>query len=35
MARIPDDELDPERPAGLNNVGLRNVDPLPLVFTPS
>jgi cytochrome P450 len=32
--RIPDYELDPDHPAGLNNVGIRNVDPLPLVFTP-
>lgn len=32
--RIPDYALDPATPAGLNNVGIRNVDPLPLVFTP-
>jgi cytochrome P450 len=33
-ARIPDYALDPSAPPGLNNVGIRNVDPLPLVFTP-
>jgi cytochrome P450 len=33
-ARIPDYELDPDRPPGLNNTAIRNVDPLPLVFTP-
>jgi hypothetical protein len=32
--RIPDYALDPARPAGINNVGIRNVDPLPVVFTP-
>jgi cytochrome P450 len=31
--RIPDYELDPATPPGLNNVGIRNVDPLPLVFS--
>jgi cytochrome P450 len=31
-ARIPDYALDPAAPVGLNNVGIRNVDPLPLVF---
>lgn len=34
-ARMPDYALDPDFPPGLNNVGIRNVDPLPLVFTPS
>jgi cytochrome P450 len=33
-ARIPDYTLDPERPPGLNNITIRNVDPLPLLFTP-
>jgi cytochrome P450 len=33
-ARIPDYRLDPHHPAGLNNTAIRNVDPLPLVFTP-
>jgi cytochrome P450 len=34
-ARIPDYELDPGHPPGLNNLGIRNVDPLPLVFVPA
>jgi cytochrome P450 len=34
-ARIPDYALDPGRPAGLNNTGIRNVDPLPVVFAPA
>jgi cytochrome P450 len=34
-SRIPDYALDPEAPAGLNNTAIRNVDPLPLVFTPA
>jgi cytochrome P450 len=34
-ARIPDYALNPSEPAGLNNVGIRNVDPLPLVFAKS
>jgi cytochrome P450 len=33
-ARIPDYRPDPDKAAGLNNTGIRNVDPLPLVFTP-
>ncbi len=33
-ARLLDYRLDPDRAAGLNNVAIRNVDPLPLVFTP-
>jgi cytochrome P450 len=33
-SRIPDYQLDPDRAAGLNNTAIRNVDPLPLVFTP-
>jgi cytochrome P450 len=33
-ARIPDYTLDPDQPAGLNNTAIRNVDPLPLVFSP-
>jgi len=32
--RIPDYALDPDLAAGYNNVAIRNVDPLPLVFTP-
>ena len=32
--RIPDYAPDPELAAGYNNVAIRNVDPLPLVFTP-
>jgi cytochrome P450 len=32
-ARIPDYALDPAQPAGLNNTAIRNVDPLPLLFT--
>ena len=32
--RIPDYALDPEQPPGYNNTMIRNVDPLPLVFTP-
>ena len=32
-ARIPDYGLDPDRAPGLNNTAIRNVDPLPLVFT--
>jgi cytochrome P450 len=31
-ARIPDYALDPDHPAGINNIGIRNVDPLPVVF---
>ena len=34
-ARIPDYALDPANPPGLNNTAIRNVDPLPLVFTAS
>jgi cytochrome P450 len=33
-SRIPDYTLDPAHSAGINNIGIRNVDPLPLVFTP-
>ena len=33
-ARIPDYGLDPARPAGINNTGIRDVDPLPIVFSP-
>jgi cytochrome P450 len=33
-ARIPDYALDPAHPAGINNTGIRNVDPLPVVFAP-
>ena len=33
--RIPDYALDPEREPGYNNIAIRNVDPLPLVFTPA
>ena len=32
--RIPDYALDPELAPGYNNVAIRTVDPLPLVFTP-
>lgn len=32
--RIPDYSLDPDRPPGYNNIAIRTVDPLPLVFTP-
>jgi len=32
--RIPDYTLDPEHAPGYNNVAIRTVDPLPLVFTP-
>ena len=32
--RIPDYALDPDRTPGYNNVAIRTVDPLPLVFTP-
>lgn len=34
-ARIPDYELDPDRAVGYDNGPIRNVDPLPLVFTPA
>jgi cytochrome P450 len=33
--RIPDYELDPDDPPGRDNGPIRNVDPLPLVFTPA
>jgi cytochrome P450 len=33
-ARIPDYRLDPAAPPGYNNGPIRNVDPLPLLFTP-
>ncbi len=33
--RIPDYALDPDQTAGYNNMMIRTVDPLPLVFTPS
>ena len=33
-ARIPDYALDSAHPAGINNTGIRNVDPLPVVFAP-
>jgi cytochrome P450 len=32
--RIPDYALDPDLAPGYNNVAIRTVDPLPLVFTP-
>ncbi len=32
--RIPDYALDPDAPPGYNNEAIRNVNPLPLVFTP-
>ncbi len=32
--RLPDYAPDPALAAGYNNVAIRNVDPLPLVFTP-
>jgi cytochrome P450 len=32
--RIPDYALDPARAPGYNNVAIRTVDPLPIVFTP-
>jgi len=31
--RLPDYAPDPALAAGYNNVAIRNVDPLPLVFT--
>ncbi|HUR77080.1 MAG TPA: cytochrome P450 [Acidimicrobiales bacterium] len=33
--RIPDYALDPDAQPGYHNAGIRNVDPLPLVFTAS
>ena len=33
--RIPDYTLDPDVTPGYHNAGIRNVDPLPLVFQPS
>ena len=32
--RIPDYALDPAQPPGYNNTAIRNINPLPLVFTP-
>ena len=31
--RIPDYRPDPEQTPGYNNIAIRTVDPLPLVFT--
>jgi cytochrome P450 len=33
--RMPDYALDPDSEPGYNNIAIRNVDPLPLVFTPT